>query len=166
MCVERCVTGTKMFSVFFISLRKIYFLFQKFHWVFCALTNINGVQWASLSTASTAYSIGVRKGLKISLCAQKLMLCVCACVCVCVRVRVHARTCFVAQSSCPALCNPMDCSPPRVGCHFLLQGIFPIQALNPSLLCLMHWQADSFPLYHKQILNIFQLKWQLFSWKK
>ena len=40
--------------------------------------------------------------------------------------------------SCPAPCGPMDCSPPRplypwdfpvkntgVGCHFLLQGIFP-----------------------------------------
>ena len=28
----------------------------------------------------------------------------------------------------------------RVGCHFLLQGIFPTQRLNPPLL---HWQADS-----------------------
>ena len=26
------------------------------------------------------------------------------------------------------------------GCHFLLQGIFPIQGSN---LCLLHWQADS-----------------------
>ena len=31
----------------------------------------------------------------------------------------------------------------RVGCHFLLQGIFPTQGLNP---CLLHWQADSLPL--------------------
>ena len=30
-----------------------------------------------------------------------------------------------------------------VGCHFLLQGIFPIQGLNTSLL---HWQEDSLPL--------------------
>ena len=29
-----------------------------------------------------------------------------------------------------------------VGCHFLLQGIFPIQGLNPRLLHLGHWQAD------------------------
>ena len=45
----------------------------------------------------------------------------------------------VAQS-CPTLCNPMDCSllgssingifQARVGCHFLLQGIFPTQGLN------------------------------------
>ena len=32
-----------------------------------------------------------------------------------------------------------------VGCHFLLQGIFPTQGSNPRLL---HWQADSLPLSH------------------
>ena len=47
---------------------------------------------------------------------------------------------LVAQS-CPTLCNPrLHCpwdSPGKntgVGCHFLLQGIFPIQGSNPSLL--------------------------------
>ena len=34
------------------------------------------------------------------------------------------------------------------GCHFLLQGIFPTQGLNLHLLCLLHWQVDSLPLYH------------------
>ena len=56
----------------------------------------------------------------------------------------------------PTLCNPMDCSLPgssvngdspgkntEVGCHALLQGIFPIQRSNLWLLCLLHWQADS-----------------------
>ena len=51
----------------------------------------------------------------------------------------------VAQS-CPTLCNPMHCSLPGssvhgnfsgkstgVGCHFLLQGIFLTQGLNPGL---------------------------------
>ena len=33
-----------------------------------------------------------------------------------------------------------------VGCHFLLQGIFPSQGLNLCLLCLLHWQAGSLPL--------------------
>ena len=47
------------------------------------------------------------------------------------------------------LYNPVDCSLPPgkntgVGCHFL-QGIFPTQDLNLSLLCLPHWQADSLP---------------------
>ena len=46
---------------------------------------------------------------------------------------------LVAQL-CPALCDPMDCpwaSPGKnigVGCHSLLQGIFPTQGLSPSLL--------------------------------
>ena len=31
-----------------------------------------------------------------------------------------------------------------MGCHFLLQGIFPTQGLNSCLLCLLHWQADLF----------------------
>ena len=35
-----------------------------------------------------------------------------------------------------------------VGYHFLLQGIFLTQGLNPSLLYLLHWQVDSFPLSH------------------
>ena len=33
-----------------------------------------------------------------------------------------------------------------VGCHFLLQGIFPTQGLNPCLLGLLHWQAYSLSL--------------------
>ena len=33
-------------------------------------------------------------------------------------------------------------------CHSLLQGIFPTQGLNLHLLCLLHWQANSFPLSH------------------
>ena len=33
-----------------------------------------------------------------------------------------------------------------VSCHFLLQGIFLTQGLNPGLLNLLHWQADSLPL--------------------
>ena len=32
-----------------------------------------------------------------------------------------------------------------LGCHFLLQGIFPTQGLN---LCLLHWRVDSLPLSH------------------
>ena len=32
-----------------------------------------------------------------------------------------------------------------MGCHFLLQGIFPTQGSN---LRLLHWQADSLPLHH------------------
>ena len=35
-----------------------------------------------------------------------------------------------------------------VGCHFLLQGIFPTQGSNPCLWCLLHWQTNSLPLSH------------------
>ena len=63
--------------------------------------------------------------------------------------------CLVTQS-CPALCNPMDCSPAcssehrdspgkntGVGCHALLQGIFPTQGSNwepnkPNLRAVWH----------------------------
>ena len=34
----------------------------------------------------------------------------------------------------------------RVGCHFLLQGIFPTQGSNPCLLHLLHWQVGFLPL--------------------
>ena len=56
------------------------------------------------------------------------------------------RLCLAAQS-CPTLCDLMDCGLPGssvhrdspgknngVGCHALLQGIFPTQGLNPGLL--------------------------------
>ena len=36
----------------------------------------------------------------------------------------------------------------RVGCHFLLQGIYPTQGSNPCLSHLLHWQLDSLPLHH------------------
>ena len=57
------------------------------------------------------------------------------------------------------LCDPMDTRParllcpwdslgknPRVGCHFLLQGLLPTQESNLRLLHLLYWQAGSFPL--------------------
>ena len=34
----------------------------------------------------------------------------------------------------------------NMGCHFLLQRIFPTQGWNPRLL---HWQVDSLPLSHQ-----------------
>ena len=61
----------------------------------------------------------------------------------------------VCTQSCPILFDPMDCSLPGssvhgifpgkntgVGCHFLLQRIFPTQVLNARL---PHWQVDSSP---------------------
>ena len=64
--------------------------------------------------------------------------CVCVCVCVCVCI-----SCSVMSGQ--TLCDPMDCTcqpslsmefskNTGVGCHSLLQGIFPTQGLNPGLL--------------------------------
>ena len=71
----------------------------------------------------------------------------------------------VAQS-CPTLCDPMDCSLPGseeplspwnfpgkstgVGCHFLLQGFFPTQGLNPGL---PHCRQKLYHLSHQGDLN-------------
>ena len=33
-----------------------------------------------------------------------------------------------------------------MGCHSLLQGIFPTQGSNLCILCLLHWQVGSLPL--------------------
>ena len=54
---------------------------------------------------------------------------------------------------------PVECSPARllcpwdspgkntgVGCHALLQGVFPTQGSNPSALCLLYQHVASLPL--------------------
>ena len=67
--------------------------------------------------------------------------------------------------SCVSL-QSMDCSPPGssahgilqgriLGCHFLLQGIFPTQGSNPPFLHLLLWQADSLLLRHLGSLCVF-----------
>ena len=70
------------------------------------------------------------------------------CLCVCESLEL-----------CPTLYNPMDRSLPgssvqcdspgkntAMGCHALLQGIFPTQGSKLHVLCLWHWLADSLPL--------------------
>ena len=66
--------------------------------------------------------------------------------------------CCLVIKTCPTLHYPKDYSPPGfypwdfpgkitgVGCHFLLQGIFPNQGPNTGLL---HWQEDSLPESHQ-----------------
>ena len=61
-------------------------------------------------------------------------------------IYTHTHTLCLVTQSYLTLCNPMDCSPPgssdhgdslgkntEVGCHALLQGIFPTQGSNPGL---------------------------------
>ena len=70
----------------------------------------------------------------------------------------YTHVCLVAQL-CPTFLWPHGLQPTRllypwnfpgkntgVGCHFLLQGIFPTQRSNLCLLGLLYWQVDSLPL--------------------
>ena len=76
--------------------------------------------------------------------------------------------CLVAQS-CPTLWDPMDCSLPGssvhgdspgkntgVGCHALLQGIFPTQGSNSGLL---HCRQILYWLSHQGTLNELMNRW-------
>ena len=73
--------------------------------------------------------------------------------------RYTVPVCAKSLQSCTALCDPMDCSPPgfsvhgifqarvlELGCHFLLQGIFPTQGSNPGLL---QCKQTLYPLSHQ-----------------
>ena len=79
-------------------------------------------------------------------------------ICVCVRAQLW-----------PALCDPMDCSPPDFSVHGIFQvsilewvaisfssGIFPPQGLKLHLLNFLYWQVDSLPL---------RLTWWLSWWR-
>ena len=76
-----------------------------------------------------------------------------------IHTHTHTHVCMHAKSrqSCPTLW-PFGLELSRflylwdypgkntgVGCHALLQGIFPTQGLNPCLLCLLHRQATLVP---------------------
>ena len=82
----------------------------------------------------------------LNLCHQ---VCICLyCVCLCARSFSHIwlfATPWTAGLLCPW---GFPSKNTRVGCHFLLQGIFLTKGSNLYLLCLLHWQADSLPLHH------------------
>ena len=69
-----------------------------------------------------------------------------ACTCVCSVAQLCLTLCDSMSPACQA---PLSMEFPgkntRMGCHFLLQEIFPTQGSNPCLLHLLHWQADSLP---------------------
>ena len=63
------------------------------------------------------------------------------CICYCCLI---AKSCWTLSLLCP---QDFPGKHTGVGCHFLLQGIFPTQRLNP---CLLNQQAsDSLPLRHQ-----------------
>ena len=96
----------------------------------------NQIKTEALGKAISGPSPGRWMGLE----QRPSFVCVCVCMCVCVCV------CVLVAQSCPTLCDPSDCNLPgssiswntpgkntRVGCHSLLQGIFPTQGSNPGI---------------------------------
>ena len=79
--------------------------------------------------------IGIKKFIKISLKAKMLVTQSCP------TLHPHGR--WPARLLC-SWNSPGKNT--RVGCHALLQGLFPIQGLNLGLLHLLHWQEGSLPL--------------------
>ena len=99
-------------------------------------------------------------------------------------VKLLPPTCMYAKSlqSCLSICDPMDCSLPEpcpwdspgkntgMGCHTLLQEIFPTQGSKQCLLRLLHQQAGSLPLVpygkplplvHLRLIPSFANKWRI-----
>ena len=87
-------------------------------------------------------------------------------VCVC-----YAVLCLVTQLYL-TLCNPMDCNPPGtsvhgdspgkntgVGCHALLQGIFPTLGSNLHFLCLLHCRWTLYLLSHRGSPSYLYINW-------
>ena len=77
----------------------------------------------------------------------------CVCVCVCVHAFSHIRLFAAPLSVAHQTLLSMDFPGKNtgVGCRFLLQGIFPNQGSNLSLLCLLHWQEGSWSLVPPQM---------------
>ena len=80
--------------------------------------------------------------------------------------------CVLVAQSCLTLCNPLNYSPPGssvhgdslnnntgMGCHALLQGIFPTQGSNPHLLCLLHGRQILYLSSHQR-----SPKWSIDIW--
>ena len=91
----------------------------------------------------------------------------------CLYLRYCAVLCWVIQSRL-TLCDPMNCSPPDssvhgdspgkntgVGCHALLQGIFPTQGSNPGL---PHYRQILYHLSHQGSSEI--LEWVAYPFSR
>ena len=76
---------------------------------------------------------------------------------------------LLVTQSCPTVCGSMDCSPPGssvhrdspgkntgVGCHALLQGIFPTQRMNPGF---PHCKWILYQLSHQLEGSLSLLQW-------
>ena len=106
-------------------------------------------QWPILkkkNAISTSLSLSIYLCLYIRLYLYRISARVCSCA-----LLSHVQLFTTPQTIAHQPPLSMGFSPDKntgVGCHFLLQGIFPTQGSNLCLLRLLHWQADSLPLSH------------------
>ena len=77
-------------------------------------------------------------------------VCVCMCMCCVLSCSFMSDSLWSHELQATGLLCPWDFPGKNsgVGCHALLQGIFPSQGSNSSLLHLQHWQAGSLPHSH------------------
>ena len=116
------------------------------------------LQWVAMPSSRGSFSTqGSNRGLPLCRRILYALPCQGRCMCVCVYpymdicVRTRASS-VVSDSAIPWLWPARLLCPwnflgksTRVGCHALLQGIFPTQGSNLCLLRLLHWQ---WILYH------------------
>ena len=119
------------FLIYLLLLFNFSFSYFKLHWFHPVILFVK-----LICTGHIVLSLG-----------QSLLYCITPSSPLCMLSRVSRST----TPQCPLrLLCPWD-SPGKntqVGCHALLQSIFPTQGLNPGLLSLLHWQAGSLPRCH------------------
>ena len=118
---------------------------------FCKVINI--CCFKILYLELTCYTVVANSQLQIHICMHVFM-CMCGWVLTCSVVSDSLRPHGLQPTR--LLC-PWD-SPGKntgVGCHFLLQGIFPTQGSNLWLLSLLHWQARSLSLSHQMYVCMY-----------
>ena len=102
--------------------------------------------------------------------------CIHICIFLCLELFIHMCAVSLVARLGLTLCNRIDCSPPcssvhwdspgknpGVGCHALLQGIFPAQGSNPGLLhckwILYHLRNQRSPFIHISSVQSFSRVW-------
>ena len=126
-------------NIFFIS------LLPAFEW-YCLSTSDPFWKKKNAISTSVSISLSIYLCLYISLYLYHISTHACS-----YTLLSHAQLFMTPQTVAHQAPLPMGFSPDKntgVGCHFLVQGIFPTQGSNLCLLSLLHWQANYLPLSH------------------
>ena len=120
-------------------------------WTFiskCLKANLSTAEWNSNSSVLSSHCLAFTHSntTKINQDSPTGCVSVCMCVCMCVRVFGDAWT-VTHGTQCPLGSGKNT----GVGCHFLLQRIFPTQGLKLQLLHILHCQKHSLPLAPPEI---------------